>query len=226
MEPPPTPSMDRDASNVPSTPAPPGATVESTVAASNTIDFTKSMLSKGNAHSSWIGGMSILCGLLSVQKGICIDASQLPEKLVVILNCNTRSAWQFLLFSGCLPGLLGVLFNCVGSVDELHFEKQSDGSINMTRIRRHCSKVVKDRAIKVQAVGNLDDHHNDGSDSGNGSPRGMGSNSNSDSPTNSNNNNKQLENLVVIDGATGAKIKEVRLSEANAISGDDRTSFD
>ena len=117
---------------------------------------------------------------------------------------------QFWLFTGCLPGLFGVLFNCAGSVDELHFEKQHDGSINMTRIRRYCSKIVTDRAIKVQAVGHLDDNES-GDSSESGSQGGLGSNSNSDSPTNSNNEQKHVENLVVIDGATGAKIKEDHL---------------
>jgi len=119
---------------------------------------------------------------------------------------------QFLLFTGCLPGLLGVLLNCTGSVDELHFEKKEDGSVNMTRYRRHCGAVVKETPIKVQAVGNLedlDDYKDSQNDSKNSSA--SPSASNSDSPTNSNNNQHHIENLVVIDGATGAKMKEEHL---------------
>jgi len=209
--------MDREGA-LPSTPPAPNANFEGLDASpedSKEIKLEKSSLSHGHARATWVGGLSVLCGLLTSSSGISVDDKGLPNKLVVILNSNTRSAWQFMLLTGCLPGLFGVLFNCAGSVDELHFEKQNDGSINMTRIRRHCSKVVKERAIKVQAVGNLDEHHNGGQDSSNsdspkGSSNGLGSNSNSDSPTNSN-NQKQVENLVVIDGATGAKIKEDHL---------------
>ena len=213
MKAPQTPSMDRDASVLPATP--PALDAVNSSAGSGTkltdpINISCSKLSNGRAHSTWVGGLSVLCGILNGQEGISIDTSQLPKKLVVILNCSTRSMLQFWLFTGCLPGLFGVLFNCAGSVDELHFEKQHDGSINMTRIRRYCSKIVTDRAIKVQAVGHLDDNES-GDSSESGSQGGLGSNSNSDSPTNSNNEQKHVENLVVIDGATGAKIKEDHL---------------
>ena len=173
------------------------------------ISYQNSRLRRCKSNASNIGGGSIICNLCS--SGITLDDSQLPEKLIVILNCNSWSATQFLLLTGCLPGFTGLLCNMIGSVDELHFERQPDGTVNMTKLRRHCTAVVKERPIKVMQVGSVDENlrGDDNSSIGSGDVRGGVSNSNSDSPNSS--QTGAVENLVVIDGNTGAKAKEDHL---------------
>jgi hypothetical protein len=160
------------------------------------------------------------------------------QKFVVSVGSNRGSIFQFLLWSGCVPGLLAVGLNLVGQVDELHFERTNKGpeghkEVIMTRYRRRCTTAWKDPPVVVEHVGHLEEEGGSGSPSM--SPRGSRegrsekskrssagemesgqsiSASNSDSPSNSTNDqgeHKAADCVVVIDGVTGERKKEDHL---------------
>ena len=75
---------------------------------------------------------------------------------------------------------------------------------------RHCSQVKMDKPVKVIQVGLEDEESDLGSQSNSADNSGSGSN-NSDSPSASTNEGKNVDNLVVFDGLTGAKTREDHL---------------
>ncbi|GMI17784.1 hypothetical protein TrLO_g3282 [Triparma laevis f. longispina] len=179
------------------------------------INVGSSQLTKvrKNANRDSPAGTSVICNF---RGGLELDESELPNKLIVVIQTNTVSAMEFLLITGCLPGLIAVVGNLVGSVDELHFERQEDLSVMMTKVRRFCSKVIKDPPVRVIQVGLEDEADRleiekyllQKQNSSSESPSGSG---NSDSPSASNNEGRNVENLVVIDGQMGSKAKEDHL---------------
>ena len=176
------------------------------------INVTNSQLrklKKKGYHGDSPAGASVICNF---RGGLELDESELPDKLVVVIQTNSVSALEFLLITGCIPGLLAVLGNFVGSVDELHFERGKDSQVTMTKVRRFCSRVIKEPPVKVVQVGLEDESERAEVEKYlNKSNSNSGSNSgNSDSPSASNNEGKNVESLVVIDGQMGSKAKEVR----------------
>ncbi|GMI02428.1 hypothetical protein TrVE_jg2893 [Triparma verrucosa] len=177
------------------------------------INVTNSQLrklKKKGYHGDSPAGASVICNF---RGGLELDESELPDKLVVVIQTNTVSALEFLLITGCIPGLLAVLGNFVGSVDELHFERGKDSQVTMTKVRRFCSRVIKEPPVKVVQVGLEDESERAEVEKYlNKSNSNSGSNSgNSDSPSASNNEGKNVESLVVIDGQMGSKAKEDHL---------------
>ena len=102
-----------------------------------------------------IGGCELFVPLTS---SISVDTSHLPHKLIVVINSNAWSVLQFLTFSGVVPGCFAVVFNVVGSVDELHFDRNAESTdIVMVRKRRSFCSVKVDPPITVTKVGAPDD---------------------------------------------------------------------
>ena len=98
------------------------------------INFQASKLGSFESRPDAVGGLSLLCNF--GEANLNIDARGLPNRLVVVLNTSPLAAFQFLLLTGVVPGLASIGCNCVGSIDELHFVRQPDMTVNMTRIRR------------------------------------------------------------------------------------------
>lgn len=111
------------------------------------INVGSSQLTKvrKNVNRDSPAGTSVLCNF---RGGLELDESELPNKLIVVIQTNTVSAMEFLLITGCLPGLIAVVGNLVGSVDELHFERQEDLSVMMTKGERRLVSEWKKRWLK------------------------------------------------------------------------------
>ena len=104
------------------------------------------------------GGLRLF---LPFSSNISIDSSHLPYKLIVVINHNTWSVLQFMVFSGCVPGCLAVMTGSVGSVDEIHFDRtDSSPDVVMVRKRRSFCSVKVEQPVTVVKVGAEDDAEN------------------------------------------------------------------
>jgi len=166
------------------------------------ILFSSTSLRPCRAQPTKPGGSSLFCNR---SPPISVDASNLPEKLVIVVNQSNYLTCQFFLASCCIGGAIGILGGWAGGIEEFHFVKNYDpkessrsssqGRVTMTKISRRFNNIITHPPCSVHGIGSEEDELLEENSSENSSE----SNDKKPGP------NKAL---IVIDGHTGNKGKE------------------
>ena len=172
---------------------------------------SKEVLEKSESNSTKTAGLNLVCHQKS---NIIVDTSCVSSgRLKIIINSNMYTLAQTLLLTGCLPTCLGVLSNNIGSIDELVFEYLDDMTyeVTMSRTRRKFLSVSQDEKVTVQSIGVLDESSpTEEIDVRKDLGEEISDNSTSEPRSVDDNHKKWKDNLVVVDGQSGEKIKEDR----------------